>query len=59
MLTTDLGPVESVVRAAGGGAGELSLSTPRRPQAVLLDPDRECHRLGVHAGDRVFFEGNS
>ncbi len=58
-LTTDLGPVEALVRAGAEGAGAFELRTSRRPQAVLLDPDRECHRLVPNAAprDRVFFQG--
>jgi hypothetical protein len=59
-LTTDLGPVEALVRAEAVGAGAFELRTSRRPQAVLLDPDRECHRLVPNAAprDRVFFQEN-
>ena len=59
VLTTNLGPLETMARAEGGQAGDFSFSTVHRPQAVLLDPDRECHRLAVNAGDRVFFQGAS
>lgn len=61
VLTTNLGPVESLVRAEGGKTDEFAFSTVHRPQAVLLDPDRECHRLQPPSGvgDRVFFEGAS
>lgn len=58
VLTTNLGPVETFARAEGGQSGSFSFSTSHRPQAVLLDPDRECHRL-VSPTDRVFFEGGS
>lgn len=58
VLTTSLGPVEIFARAEGGQSGSFSFSTPHRPQAVLLDPDRECHRLAPPT-DRVFFEGAS
>ncbi|MFY9822063.1 MAG: hypothetical protein WAM82_11825 [Thermoanaerobaculia bacterium] len=59
VLNTDLGRLETTVRADHDQAGDFSFSTPRRPQAVLLDPDRECHRLIPSAGarDRVFFDG--
>ncbi len=60
VLTTDLGPVAAMVQADGGKDGAFELRTPRRPQAVLLDPDKECHRLVPSAaapGDRVFFQG--
>jgi hypothetical protein len=61
VLTTDLGRLETTVRADGDQPGDFTFSTPRRPQAVLLDPDRECHRLIPNAGarDRVFFDGNA
>lgn len=59
VLTTNLGPVETFARAEGGQAGGFSFSTSHQPQAVLLDPDRECHRLAVNAGDRVFFQGGT
>lgn len=61
VLTTDLGPVAAMVQADGGKDGAFELRTPRRPQAVLLDPDKECHRLVYSAaapGDRVFFQGS-
>ncbi|MFL6237031.1 MAG: ABC transporter permease [Thermoanaerobaculia bacterium] len=60
VLTTDLGPVSAMVRAEGEKDGAFDLHTTRRPQAVLLDPDRECHRLVPSAapGDRVFFQGS-
>lgn len=59
VLTTDLGPLETYAKAGAGQAGAFAFSTARRPQAVLLDPNRECHRLvpPVPGGDRVFFEG--
>ena len=58
VLTTDLGPVSTLARAEGGKDGAFDLRSSRRPQAVLLDPDRECHRLVRSAGgDRVFFQG--
>jgi hypothetical protein len=61
VLTTDLGRLETIVRADGDQPGDFSFSTPRRPQAVLLDPDRECHRLIPNAGarDKVFFDGSA
>jgi hypothetical protein len=62
VLTTDLGPVAAMVQADGGKDGAFELRTPRRPQAVLLDPDKECHRAVYSAaapGDRVFFQGNN
>lgn len=58
VLSTDLGRLQTTARADGKQPGDFSFSTPRRPQAVLLDPDRECHRLVRSAGgDRVFFTG--
>jgi hypothetical protein len=59
VLTTDLGPVSTLARADGGKDGAFELHTSRRPQAVLLDPDKECHRLVPNGvpGDRVFFQG--
>jgi hypothetical protein len=59
VLTTNLGPLETLARTEGGQSGGFSFSTVHRPQAVLLDPDRECHRLTVNTGDRVFFQGES
>ncbi|MEA2601231.1 MAG: hypothetical protein QOF89_2223 [Acidobacteriota bacterium] len=63
VLTTDLGRQEALVRAGGDQPGDhpgdFSFSTPHRPQAVLLDPGRECHRLvsGAVPRDRVAFDG--
>lgn len=59
VLTTDLGPVSAMVRAEGEKDGAFDLHTTRKPQAVLLDPDKECHRLvpSTLVGDRVFFQG--
>jgi len=61
VLTTDAGPVETEARAEGGEAGTFAIVTAHRPQAVWLDPDRQCHRLvrPVFFGDRVYFDGNS
>jgi hypothetical protein len=56
VLTTDLGQLQTTARADGDQPGDFSFSTPRRPQAVLLDPDRECHRLVRNPGV-VFFDG--
>ena len=57
VLTTDLGPVEATVSAGTGEAAPFTLSTAHRPQAVLLDPDNECHRVIPKGAprDRVFF----
>ena len=45
--------------AEPGKDGLFELRTTRRPQAVLLDPDKQCHRLVPNGapGDRVFFQG--
>lgn len=61
VLTTDLGPVVAMVQADGGKDGAFELRTPRRPQAVLLDPDKECHRAAPSGAptDRVFFQGST
>lgn len=60
VLTTDLGPVETMARADTGEAGAFTLTTGHRPQSVWLDPDRQCHRLvsKVTFADRFYFEGN-
>jgi hypothetical protein len=60
VLTTDAGPVETEVRAEGGEAGTFAIVTAHRPQAVWLDPDRQCHRLvrPIFFGDRVYFDGD-
>lgn len=61
VLTTDLGPVETLARAGTGEAGAFTLTTAHRPQSVWIDPDRECHRLvrKVTFKDRFYFEGNA
>jgi hypothetical protein len=61
VLTTDLGPVETTVRAGTGEAAPFVLATTHRPQGVFLDPDQECHRLLRMTGtrDRVFFQGST
>jgi hypothetical protein len=61
VLTTDLGPVETTVRAGTGEAAPFVLATTHRPQGVFLDPDQECHRLVRMTGtrDRVFFQGST
>jgi hypothetical protein len=58
VLATDLGPVSATVRAEPEKDGAFDLRTTRKPQAVLLDPDKECHRLvpSTLVGDRVFFQ---
>lgn len=59
VLTTDLGPVETVARAGTGEAGAFTLTTSHQPQAVWIDPDRQCHRLVRNTSfrDRFYFEG--
>lgn len=59
VLTTELGPVETEVRAGTGARAPFVLATSHRPQGVFLDPDQDCHRL-VRMGaprDRVYFQG--
>ena len=59
VLTTDLGPESTVVRAGTGEAAGFAFATRQRPQGVFLDPNMECHRL-VRKGaprDRAWFEG--
>jgi hypothetical protein len=61
VLTTDLGPESTVVRADSGQTASFELATRHRPQGVFLDPNQECHRL-VKKGpprDRVYFEGSA
>jgi hypothetical protein len=60
VLTTDLAPVETVVRAGTGEAVAFALASRHRPQAVLLDPDQECQRLVRNGAprDRVYFHGD-
>jgi len=60
VLTTDLGPESTVVRAGTGETAGFAFATRHRPQGVFLDPNLECHRL-VRKGaprDRVYFEGD-
>jgi hypothetical protein len=60
VLTTDLGPESTIVRADTGQSGSFELATRYRPQGVFLDPGMECHRL-VRLGaprDRVYFRGS-
>lgn len=61
VLTTGLGPESVAVRAGAGESGSFGFSTRHRPQAVVLDPDRECHRLVRKTAprDRVFYEGEN
>lgn len=61
VLATDLAPAETRVQVEGGRAAVFTLATPHRPQAVLLDPDRECHRLLRNVGtpDRAYFTGEA
>ena len=59
VLTTDLGPEAVTVRAGTGESASFAFSTRHRPQGVVLDPDRECHRLEKMTAprDRAWFEG--
>lgn len=62
VLATDLTPAETVVSAGTGEAVAFTLESPYRPQAVLLDPDRQCHRVvprGMVPMDRVNFQGGA
>ncbi|HEX6864924.1 MAG TPA: hypothetical protein VF414_18980, partial [Thermoanaerobaculia bacterium] len=61
VLATDLTPAETVVSAGTGETTAFSLESPYRPQAVLLDPDRQCHRVVAKgaAKDRVNFQGEA
>jgi hypothetical protein len=58
VLVTDLGPVETLARAGEGEAAAFAFVTRNRPQAVRLDPDRECHRLIPNGApkDQVYFD---
>lgn len=60
-MTTELAPAETLVRVDTGETASFVLESPYRPQAVFLDPDRECHRLIAWGAprDRVWFEGGS
>ena len=59
VLTTELGPESTIVRAGTGESAAFALATRHRPQGVFLDPDRECHRLARKGAprDRAWFEG--
>jgi len=59
VLTAALTPAETTVTVGTGGMASFSLDIQQRPQAVFLDPDRECHRMERKGAprDRVFFEG--
>jgi hypothetical protein len=62
VLATDLTPAETVVSAGRNEAAAFTLESPYRPQAVLLDPDRQCHRViprGRIPMDRVNFRGDA
>ena len=61
VLATDLTPAETVVSAGTGETAAFTLESPYRPQAVLLDPDRQCHRVVPHGApkDRVNFQGDA
>ncbi len=59
VLNTDLGPESTILRAGTGESAGFAFTTRHRPQAVFLDPNRECHRL-VRKGaprDLAHFEG--
>lgn len=59
VLAAAVAPVETTVTVGTREAVLFSLETPHQPQAVLLDPDLECHRLvsGMVPRDRVYFKG--
>ena len=60
VLNTDLGPESTILRAGTGESADFAFATRHRPQAVFLDPNRECHRL-VRKGpprDLAHFEGD-
>ena len=61
VLVTDLTPAETVVSAGTGEAAAFTLESPYRPQSVVLDPDRQCHRVVPRAAprDRVNFQGGA
>lgn len=61
VLETDLTPAEAVVSAGPGEAAAFTLESPYRPRAVLLDPDRQCHRVVPRAApkDRVNYQGDA
>jgi hypothetical protein len=57
VLTASVAPVETRVTVGTRAAVPFTLETPDRPQAVFLDPDRECHRLDGGPGqDRAYFK---
>lgn len=59
VLAAAVAPVETTVTVGTGASVPFALETPHRPQAVLLDPDLECHRLvrDFVPRDRVDFKG--
>jgi hypothetical protein len=59
VLAAAVAPVETTITVGTGGSVAFSLETPHRPQAVFLDPDKECHRLvtSMVPQDQVFFKG--
>jgi hypothetical protein len=61
VLVTDLTPAETVVSAGPGATAAFTLESPYRPQSVVLDPDRQCHRIVPRAApkDRVNFQGGA
>ena len=57
VMTAAVAPVETRVTIGSGEVVPFTLETPDRPQAVFLDPDRECHRLDGGPGqDRAYFK---
>lgn len=57
VLTASVAPAETRVTVGTRGVVPFTLDTPDRPQAVFLDPDRECHRLDGGPGqDRAYFK---
>ena len=57
VMTASVAPVETRVTVGTGEVASFTLETPDRPQAVFLDPDRECHRLDGGPGqDRAYFK---
>jgi hypothetical protein len=59
VLAASVAPVETRVTVGTGEVVRFVLETPNRPQAVFLDPDRECHRLDGGIGqDRAYFQAN-
>jgi hypothetical protein len=59
-LASALGSEETELRAAPGSSARFELTSRQKPQAVVLDPHLECHRLVLRSGirERVYFEEN-